>query len=168
MNVLSPVKQSERINLVPATGDIASPQDGDIWYNSTTGKFRKRENGSTSNLDTIGGGGGLTYTEVTSTSVSLTVNTGFIMNNASLVTGTLPSTGAVGDIIHIIGKGAGGWKIAQNSGQKIIFLDAVTLTGTSGYVSSNNRYDSVELMCIVANTEWLVKNSSGNITLLIS
>lgn len=39
------------LNVKPAAGDIASPADGDIWYNSTTNKFRKRENGVTSDLD---------------------------------------------------------------------------------------------------------------------
>lgn len=43
------------IRIVPATGDPSNPQDGDIWYNSTTSKFRKRQNGSTSDLDTQSG-----------------------------------------------------------------------------------------------------------------
>lgn len=33
-------------------GDPASPANGDIWYNTSTGKLRKREGGVTSNLDT--------------------------------------------------------------------------------------------------------------------
>lgn len=45
-----------KLNVKPAVGDIASPVDGDIWYNSTTSKFRKRENGVTSDLDTTSGG----------------------------------------------------------------------------------------------------------------
>lgn len=40
----------DRVNHVPAAGDVSSPQDGDIWYNSTTNKFRKRENGVTSDI----------------------------------------------------------------------------------------------------------------------
>lgn len=54
--------------VVATAGDIASPADGDIWYNSVTNKFRKRENGATSNLDTTGGGGGLSdgdYSDIT-------------------------------------------------------------------------------------------------------
>jgi hypothetical protein len=38
------------INVKPNIGDIASPSNGDIWYNSTVEKFRKRENGSTTDL----------------------------------------------------------------------------------------------------------------------
>lgn len=43
------------LNLIPAAGDPSSPSNGDVWYNSTSGKFRKREAGATSDLDTTGG-----------------------------------------------------------------------------------------------------------------
>ncbi len=39
-------------NMVPAAGDPSSPSNGDVWYNSTTGKFRKRQGGATSDLGT--------------------------------------------------------------------------------------------------------------------
>lgn len=50
------IKIYGRLNLTPAAGDVASPQDGDIWYNQTSGKFRKQENGVTSDMDTNTGG----------------------------------------------------------------------------------------------------------------
>lgn len=43
------------IRLYPAIGDPGTVFDGDVWYNSTTGKFRKRENGVTSDLAGAGG-----------------------------------------------------------------------------------------------------------------
>ena len=58
---------------------------------------------------------GITWTEVTGTSQAAAVDNGYICNNASLVTVTLPPTCAVGKLISIAGKGAGLWKIAQNA-----------------------------------------------------
>jgi hypothetical protein len=40
----------------PASGDPATPSNGQVWYNSTLGKFRKRQAGVSSDLDTTGGG----------------------------------------------------------------------------------------------------------------
>lgn len=110
------------------------------------------------------GGGGLTWTEVTGTSQTMSVNNGYIANNAALVTLTLPSTFSVGDVIRVGGYGAGGWKVAQNASQTIHFLSSDTTTGATGYLQSTNRYDAVELLCTVANTDLVVISSVGNIT----
>ena len=61
---------------------------------------------------TVSGGGGITWTEVTGTTQSASADNGYITNNESLVTITLPSTCAVGKTIRVVGKGAGLWKIA--------------------------------------------------------
>jgi Protein of unknown function (DUF2793) len=44
--------------LDPQAADPTTPSNGQLWYNSTTGKFRARQNGTS--LDVIGGGGGVT------------------------------------------------------------------------------------------------------------
>jgi hypothetical protein len=44
--------------LDPGASDPATPANGQLWYNSTLGKFRKREAGLTTDLDTTGGGAG--------------------------------------------------------------------------------------------------------------
>lgn len=110
-------------------------------------------------------GGGLTWNEETGTSASMAVNNGYIANNASLVTLTIPTTAAVGDIVRVVGKGAGGWRIAQNASEIIHFLGTDTTTGTGGRLDSTTDYDAVELLCTVANTEWTVISSMGNITI---
>ena len=59
MEILNKIVVSDRINTKPVVGDILSPVNGDIWYNSTTNKFRKHQNGVTTDLDTTGVGGGV-------------------------------------------------------------------------------------------------------------
>jgi len=47
-----PISKIGKLNISPLPGDISSPNDGDIWYNSTINKFRKKENNIITNLDT--------------------------------------------------------------------------------------------------------------------
>ena len=113
-----------------------------------------------------GGSGGITWNEVTGTTQAASVNAGYIANNAALVTITIPTTAAVGDVVRVTGKGAGGWKIAQNASEIIHFLGTDTTTGTGGSLASTGTYDGVEIVCVVANTEWVVASSMGNITIV--
>jgi hypothetical protein len=105
------------------------------------------------------------WTVVTGTTQAMAINSGYISNNAGLVTLTLPTTAAVGSIIDMQGLGAGGWQIAQNASQLIHIGSAVTTTGTGGYLASTNAFDSLSLLCVVANTTWTVLGGpQGNIT----
>jgi hypothetical protein len=96
----------------------------------------------------------------------MSVNNGYIANNAALVTLTLPDTAAVGDVVRVTGKGAGGWRIAQNAGETIYFGTSTTTTGAGGSLDSTQQRDTVELVCITADTEWNVLSSVGNITVV--
>jgi len=123
--------------------------------------------GSTVTINASGGGGGLTWNEVTGTSQAASVDNGYITNNASLVTVTLPDTAALGSVVRICGKGAGGWKLAQNASESIIWdEDTSTTVGTGGSLQSSDDYDAVEVLCTVANTTWTVISSKGNITIV--
>ena len=115
---------------------------------------------------TISSSSGTTsWTVVTGTTQAMAVNSGYVSNNAGLVTLTLPTTAAVGSIIQMQGLGAGGWQIAQNASQLIHIGSSVTTTGTGGYLASSNQYDSLTLLCVVANTTWTVLGGpQGNIT----
>ena len=99
----------------------------------------------------------------TATSSTMVVDTNYLINNASLVTLTLPTTAAFGSTFQVTGKGAGGWKIAQNSGQQINFGNTATTSGTGGYLASTNQFDSVTFVCVTPNTQFVVYASIGNI-----
>jgi len=97
---------------------------------------------------------------------SFVTGNGYIANNSSLVPGTLPLTAAVGDSFTIVGKGAGGWQVAQNAGQTIHFGDKNTTTGTGGSVMSQSTNDAMAFICTTANTDFTVLTSQGNLTLV--
>ena len=82
------------------------------------------------------------------------VNNGYIASNLGLVTMTLPSVSSVGDLVWVIGKGPGGWQIAQNSGQTIYLGNSSTTSGVGGHLDSSNQFDAIQLLCITANTDW--------------
>lgn len=105
------------------------------------------------------------FTEVTGTAQAMAINNGYIANNIALVTATLPSTSAVGDLVWIVGQGAGGWQIAQNVGQTIHFGNQDTTMGIGGHLDSTNQYDAIQLLCTAANTDWTCTGiSQGNIS----
>ncbi len=105
------------------------------------------------------------FTEVTGTTQAMAVNNGYILNNPALVTATLPVTASVGDLVWIVGKGVGGWQIAQNASQTIHFGNQDTTTGVGGSLDSTNQYDAIQLLCTAANTDWTCTGiSQGNIS----
>lgn len=69
------------VNIAPGAGDPASPQDGDIWYNSTTGKLRVRQAGAS--LDMLSVGSGL-----------MDLSTAQTVTGAKTFSGTVAFTGA--------------------------------------------------------------------------
>lgn len=111
-------------------------------------------------------GAGVGWNEVTGTSDTMIGNNGYIANNGALVTLTLPATCALGAEIKVVGKGAGGWLIAQNAGQKIYFGNTSTTLGVGGSLASTLRRDSINLVCITADTEFQVIDVIGNITVV--
>lgn len=101
--------------------------------------------------------------ETTGTSATLAINTNYLSSNASLVTFTLPSTAAQGSIIRITGKGAGGWRIAQNASQVIYYGNKATTIGITGRIDATNLRDCVTLLCVTTDNEWQVITGTGNV-----
>lgn len=114
-----------------------------------------------------GTGSGIGWTEVTGTTQAMTADSAWVANNAGLVTLTLPVTAAFGTAIVVLGKGAGGWSIAQNSGQNIQVGSSSSTVGAGGSVSSSNRWDSISMICTTANTTWSMYGApQGNLTIV--
>jgi hypothetical protein len=119
----------------------------------------------------VSGGSSFTWNNVTGTTQAMSADNGYITNNAALVTLTLPSTAALGTIIKVAGFGAGGWRISQNASQQIHYLGTSTTAGTSGRIdaeltNTNSSKASLELLCVVENTTWVVINGVGTVDIV--
>jgi len=104
----------------------------------------------------------MSWSEVTGTSQSISVENAYIANNASEINFTLPATASVGDRIYIVGKGAGKYRISQGEGQKI-YIDSDTCD--SGYVTASAQYTSFDLLCTTADDGWTAQFIDGTYSL---
>lgn len=94
----------------------------------------------------------LPYTTIAGTTQTAAVNNGYVIGNAALTTVTLPAVAGVGSVVAISGFGAGGWVLAANTLQTIKVIN--TSTSVAGSLASTSRYDSVQVVCVVANATW--------------
>ena len=109
--------------------------------------------------------GGLIWAIRTTDLNPLVPDHGYIANKAGLLLFTLPATCAVGKTIRITGMNTAlGWKIVQLANQIIHMGTSTTTTGTAGYVSSTETHNSVELVCCVADLEFIMVSMTGNPT----
>jgi hypothetical protein len=81
------------------------------------------------------------------------VNSRNIPTGAALTVYQLPDTFEAGERVTVAGQGAGGWRLLTGSGQTIQISSVPATANTS--VSSANRYDSIELIGVLANTTWI-------------
>jgi len=102
---------------------------------------------------------------VETSSAAMSSNNGYITNSSGLVSLSLPFTSSIGDAIAVSGQGTGGWTITQIAGQQIFIGNASTTLGIGGSLSSTNQYDSLRLVCIVANYMWTTTGGvQGNLS----
>lgn len=91
----------------------------------------------------------------------LAINNGYITNSGvDTVNLLLPATCAVGSIIKVV-RYNGNFNIAQNDLQRIWCSTQSTTVGTTGYITPLANNASVELLCVEADTTFLVVNSQG-------
>lgn len=155
------------------TGLTATPTDGELLIGKTDGTYAQATLTEGANITITNGNGTITIAassgegftwNVATEDATAAVNNGYVSNAATRLTFTLPGTAAVGSSIRVAGLNTGGWKIAQPASVQIHFGSVSTSSGTGGYLESTHARDVVELLCVVANTTWVVLSSVGNIT----
>lgn len=146
---------------------------GDLYFRSASGPLARLGIGSngqalvvSSGLPAWGNISSLSWSVLTGTSQAAVVNSGYIVNAASLCTITLPATAAVGSILEVAGMGAGGWRVGQAAGQQIFFGSVSNTSGTGGQLNSTHQRDCIRLVCITQDTTWQVVSSVGNIDVI--
>jgi hypothetical protein len=107
-----------------------------------------------------------TWNNITTTPIQMITDNGYIANNGTSVTFTLPLTSNVGDILEINGNNTN-WIVLQNAGQNINVGTTSTTVGVVGNISSQTLFNSIRLLCVVANTTWNTQCSpEGGITII--
>lgn len=98
---------------------------------------------------------------------NLTVNNGyFAIAPGGALTFGLPAVSVLGDTLRVSLNGATSWQITQAAGQQIIFGATATTLGAGGSLTSTANGDSIEIVCVVANTIWVTQNFIGTITVV--
>ena len=155
-------------------GPVSPDGSGNITFNIAGGISIDGNPGTNSLRFTITGGG-LGWVPVTSATQSMAANTGYFANFAgpAALEFTLPETCPRNRVIRVAGMGPALWTIKQNADQKIHFdnipqtlADNVTTTGIAGSLSATATNKCVELICIVANLEFMVLSHIGNLNVV--
>lgn len=116
-------------------------------------------------LDNSQPAGSFTWNAVSGTSQAAIQQNGYYCNNVALTTVTLPTTCQAGMMVAVVAVGAGGWQLAQNAGQTVRIGNQLTTTGATGYLQSSATGDVAWLLCVTANTTFVVTDAFGNIAI---
>jgi hypothetical protein len=146
-----------------ADSGTATPTAGNINILGGTG-CNTSASGSTVTINVTGQGSEFT---VVTADTAMNVNQGYITNKAGTAASmTLPSTAVVGSQITVLGLGATGWVIAQNAGQTVHMNATNSTTGAGGSTTNTSRYQSITLICVIANTDWEIVYTSDAVTIV--
>lgn len=153
-----------------AIATIHTPDGNDVVPSSGVVNFLSGSGmtitGSSNNVTFVSSGGGVDWNEVSGTTQALAEGEGYVPQNVALTTFSLPATTNFGDFYIISGVGSGGWTISQNAGQSIILGNQTSTTGVGGSISSTLQSDSIQLLCVVANTTFKALDWTGNLTVV--
>ena len=141
-----------------------------VNYTPTSGTNFKSDSvtGNLQGIDNVLGSlvvkGSLTWNNLPGTTQTAVINDGYIISNSALTTVTIPATVPEGAVFGIAGKGAGGWVVQMNAGQTCNL--GHTATSSGGTLASTNQWDTVQILCVTANTNFAVISVLGNIALI--
>lgn len=107
--------------------------------------------------------GGFTWNNI-GASQALVAGNGYFCSSGGALSLSLPIASSVGDTIQVVLNGSTSWTITQGGGQQIRFGNQTTTLGGGGSLASNQQGDSVEIVCMTANTIWCVVDSIGGLT----
>lgn len=141
---------------------IGSTSANPVLGTLTAGTGISVTNGAGSITVASTGVGSLVWNDVSGTTQTAAVNNGYIISNASQTTVTIPATAAEGSVFAVQGKGAAGWILRMNTGQ-VCHLGS-SATTSAGSLTSTNQWDSVQIVCVTANTTFAVISVIGNLT----
>jgi hypothetical protein len=154
--------------LVSLTGNSGGTVFGDGAGNINiigTGAVSVTDNPGTHTMTISVSDTGLTWNVVTSGTNpnSLVASNGYIPKGAGVVQFLLPAAAVIGDTFKIAGYG-NLWTLGQNALQSVTLGSQTTSVGVLGSITATQVRDSIELICVTANTEFQILNSVGNLT----
>jgi hypothetical protein len=110
----------------------------------------------------LSGPGTMRWQSVAGTSVAAAAFNGYMLANAAQTTVTLPASPNAGDVVRVMGAGAGGWVIAQNAGQQIQFGATASTAGVAGNISGG-QWATAELVYLGGGV-FVVVSHEGTLT----
>lgn len=153
--------------MTTAQRDALSPAHGMIIYNTETGFFEGYDNND--QWTAIGGGGGSITPVIVDSNTQMFSNFMYMVDAAGPVSLNLPSFPSLGDVIEILGVGAGLWTITQNTfdGTTIVRSGAVTSSmGFGGITAATAQGDGVRLIYVDSGLWQVNPAPQGNLVLL--
>lgn len=91
------------------------------------------------------------------------VNNGYFCNKAGTLALALPAASAVGDTIVVTNENTAlGVQFTQAAGQQILIANTNTTLGATGTLTSSAVGDTLQIVCLTANTIWRVTYMVGN------
>lgn len=149
-------------NTITASRAVVTNASNTLTASVVTSTELSYLSGATSNIQAQINAMGTPIAQIITTNQTLAINTTYIINGASPLTLTLPTTFTAGEFIEIIGY-AGGWSIAQGAGQNILYNGTGTTIGAGGSLSSTLDTDSVKLYAVANDLTFVASNTQGNL-----